>query len=121
VIIKRLFLISVLISNKFLEDEVLTNSDWVIIADNAYTLSEINIMELEFLELLDYNIYYDENIYNQFCVNVHSAYVLWFENIKRDSINFCSSLFSTTSLNNSNNLKVPEDIYTEKLSLHIHN
>jgi hypothetical protein len=115
IIIKRLFLISALIANKFLEDEILTNSYWVIIADNVYTLSEINVMELEFLELLDYNIYYDENIYNQFCVNVHSSYVSWIESrpksIKKHPLdNSCIPILSSpSSLNNPDSLKVPEE------------
>ncbi len=50
--VRRLFLISCLVASKVLLDVVYLNKGWVTISNGRFPLTEINTMELEFLNLL---------------------------------------------------------------------
>ncbi|KAI8986516.1 cyclin-domain-containing protein [Pilobolus umbonatus] len=51
----RLFTTALILSNKFLDDNTFTNKTWSDVS--SVPLSELNIMEIEFLSALNYRIY----------------------------------------------------------------
>ncbi|KAI9262764.1 hypothetical protein BY458DRAFT_514937 [Sporodiniella umbellata] len=51
----RIFLASLIITHKYLHDHALKNKYWLVYAD-MFTAHEINLMEKQLLQLLDYNL-----------------------------------------------------------------
>lgn len=50
----RLFSVAMILANKYLEDRTFTNKTWASLT--AMPISEVNIMEREFLTILDFNL-----------------------------------------------------------------
>lgn len=57
----RLFTTSLILANKFLDDNTYTNKTWSEVSN--IPVSELNIMEIEFLSALDYNVFVSEEQY----------------------------------------------------------
>ncbi|KAG2189098.1 hypothetical protein INT44_004240 [Umbelopsis vinacea] len=57
----RLFTTSLILANKFLDDNTYTNKTWSEVSN--IPVNELNIMEIEFLSALDYNVYVSEEQY----------------------------------------------------------
>ncbi|KAA6399665.1 MAG: hypothetical protein EZS28_004815 [Streblomastix strix] len=55
--VHRLYLVSVIVATKFLDDITYKNKDWSTIGGRWFSLHEINTMELEFLLALDYSLH----------------------------------------------------------------
>lgn len=52
----RIFLAAIIIATKFLNDRPPRNKSWAKFSGHAFSLSDINLMERQFLELLQYNL-----------------------------------------------------------------
>ncbi|KAI9136350.1 hypothetical protein BKA69DRAFT_1129176 [Paraphysoderma sedebokerense] len=52
----RLILAAIMVASKYLYDDTYDNRTWAEVS-NAFTLHQVNVMEIEFLSFLDYNLY----------------------------------------------------------------
>ncbi|KAL9560035.1 hypothetical protein MBANPS3_000150 [Mucor bainieri] len=57
----RLFIVALMLANKFLDDNTFTNKTWSDVS--GMKVHDLNIMEAEFLEALDYNLFVREYDY----------------------------------------------------------
>lgn len=57
----RLFIVALMLANKFLDDNTFTNKTWSEVS--GMKVHDLNIMESEFLEALDYNLFVREHEY----------------------------------------------------------
>lgn len=57
----RLFTTALVLANKYLDDNTFTNKTWSDVS--SIPVSELNIMEMEFLSALDYNIHIPHTLY----------------------------------------------------------
>ncbi|KAI8992674.1 hypothetical protein BDB01DRAFT_779257 [Pilobolus umbonatus] len=57
----RLFTVALMLANKFLDDNTFTNKTWSDVS--GMKIHDLNIMEIEFLEALDYNLFVREHEY----------------------------------------------------------
>ncbi|KAG0169008.1 hypothetical protein DFQ28_007305 [Apophysomyces sp. BC1034] len=55
----RLFIVALILANKFLDDNTFTNKTWSDVS--GMKVHDLNIMEAEFLEALDYNLFVRDN------------------------------------------------------------
>lgn len=58
----RLFIVALMLANKFLDDNTFTNKTWSEVS--GMKIKDVNIMESEFLEALDYNLFVRSDDYN---------------------------------------------------------
>ncbi|KAI9006696.1 hypothetical protein CLU79DRAFT_550009 [Phycomyces nitens] len=58
----RLLIVALMLSNKFLDDITFTNKTWAEVS--GMKLQDLNVMEAEFLDALDYNIFVRDTEYN---------------------------------------------------------
>lgn len=58
----RLFIVALMLANKFLDDNTFTNKTWSDVS--GMKVHDLNIMEVEFLEALDYNLFVREHEYD---------------------------------------------------------
>ncbi|KAI7904428.1 cyclin-domain-containing protein [Cokeromyces recurvatus] len=58
----RLFIVALMLANKFLDDNTFTNKTWSEVS--GMKVHDLNIMEAEFLEALDYDLFVREHEYN---------------------------------------------------------
>ncbi|KAI9485255.1 MAG: cyclin-domain-containing protein [Benjaminiella poitrasii] len=58
----RLFIVALMLANKFLDDNTFTNKTWSEVS--GMKVHDLNIMEAEFLEALDYKLFVREYEYN---------------------------------------------------------
>lgn len=75
--------------NKFLTDEFMLNSSFSAIT--GLPLSEINLLEREFLDIIDYNLVVDATEYQEYL----SGLTAFFKDGNRDEIAAVSSTIST--------------------------
>ena len=61
--IHRLLIVSIMVFTKFYDDEYYDNKMWASIG--GISLKEINILEIEYCELIEYNLYIDLNEYKK--------------------------------------------------------
>lgn len=59
-VLKNVITTSFILSHKFLTDDAYTNYSWVTITRSLYTLTEINMMEIELLHLLNFGLCVDD-------------------------------------------------------------
>ncbi|KAI8099582.1 uncharacterized protein BX664DRAFT_321651 [Halteromyces radiatus] len=57
----RLFIVALMLANKFLDDNTFTNKTWSEVS--GMKVQDLNIMEAEFLEALEYNLFVREHDY----------------------------------------------------------
>ena len=62
--VHKLCLCSILIASKFLSDRGLTNNDWAVIG--GVPVSELNLLELEFLFLIEFSLVISKDEYNKY-------------------------------------------------------
>ncbi|CAO3628143.1 unnamed protein product [Cunninghamella blakesleeana] len=67
---RRMFLASLIVASKFVQDKTYRNSAWAKIA--GLPVQEINTSERVFLELLDYRLYVAQNTFNQWHQLLHA-------------------------------------------------
>ncbi|KAI8049445.1 cyclin-domain-containing protein [Gilbertella persicaria] len=58
----RLFIVALMLANKFLDDNTFTNKTWSDVS--GMKVHDLNIMEAEFLEALDYNLFVRQHEYD---------------------------------------------------------
>ena len=61
----RLFFVSLMLASKFLYDQTLTNRAWSKISA-LFTVEELNMMELDFLSLVKYDLYVEKRAFDEF-------------------------------------------------------
>lgn len=54
-----------MVADKFLSDEFMTNADYALVG--GLSLEELNLLEHEFLELIDFNLCIEEEHYKNYC------------------------------------------------------
>ncbi|ORX56799.1 hypothetical protein DM01DRAFT_1319866 [Hesseltinella vesiculosa] len=59
----RLFIVALMLANKFLDDNTFTNKTWSEVS--GMNIQDLNIMESEFLEALDYSLFVRDQDYTQ--------------------------------------------------------
>ena len=62
---------SILISIKFNEDKIYKNDYYEYIA--GVSLKELNLMEDNFLQILDYQVFVNKNIFNKYIINLRNC------------------------------------------------
>ena len=62
---------SILISIKFNEDKIYKNDYYAYIA--GVSLKELNLMEDNFLQILDYQVFVNKNIFNKYIINLRNC------------------------------------------------
>ena len=62
---------SILISIKFNEDKIYKNDYYAYIA--GVSLKELNLMEHNFLQILDYQVFVKKNIFNKYIINLRNC------------------------------------------------
>lgn len=66
---RRMFLASLVVASKFVQDKTYRNSAWAKIA--GLSVSEINTAEQYFLSLLDYRLYIDQSVFDHWHQLLH--------------------------------------------------
>ncbi|KAI8611359.1 hypothetical protein BC830DRAFT_1039929, partial [Chytriomyces sp. MP71] len=56
----RLFLASLILAAKYINDKTYKNRSWVSFTDGLFPSSEINLMERQFLNIIDFNVSFSE-------------------------------------------------------------
>jgi len=62
---------SILVSIKFNEDKIYKNDYYAYIA--GVSLKELNLMEDNFLQILDYQVFVNKNIFNKYIINLRNC------------------------------------------------
>ncbi|KAJ6510291.1 hypothetical protein C8R47DRAFT_790924 [Mycena vitilis] len=85
----RVFLATLIVSSKYLNDSSPKNSHWTVYASKMFPVSEVNLMEQQLLFLLDYDLRFDEEeacaAFAPFMSYYPTAHVLAAEKIARAS------------------------------------
>ena len=61
----RLFFVALMLASKFLYDQTLTNRAWSKVSA-LFTVEELNVMEVDFLSLVKYDLYADKSAFDDF-------------------------------------------------------
>lgn len=70
----RILLVGFMLANKFLDDEVLDNAHYARIG--CVSLSEINMLEIQFLCSINYSLHISNDIFQRYYENIHSLMVI---------------------------------------------
>ncbi|GAN04104.1 hypothetical protein MAM1_0055d03563 [Mucor ambiguus] len=122
---RRMFLASLVVASKFVQDKTYRNSAWAKIA--GLPVAEINTAERYFLSIMDHRLYIDQSTFDRWHRLLHTRTQARMHNIPTSlrDLSSCLSFSPTTSYplpninnayNNNNNDLLPSYISTPPLS-----
>lgn len=70
----RLFFVGLMLASKFLNDQSYTNRAWSKVCNYLFRVDELNTMERDFLELIQFDLYLDHETFSEFVASRFRAY-----------------------------------------------
>jgi len=75
----RLWLVAYMIADKLVHDEQPSLKYWEVVANTYYTRDDLAQLERQFYSIIDWDIYIDEDTFNECFLDMMNRYLVWFD------------------------------------------